>query len=67
VAFDDIPPAFTIRPFLTVSKQPAREMGKQAARLLLERIKGEADHPCQQIVLSTETIIRTSSGPVVAA
>ena len=61
VAFDDVPPAFTINPFLTVAKQPAREMGKQAARLLLDRIKGAAERPCQQIVLSTEIIIRTSS------
>lgn len=62
VAFDDIPLALNINPFLTVANQPAREMGKQAARLLLERIKGEADRPCQQIMLPTEMIIRSSSG-----
>jgi len=62
VAVDDIPPYFTITPFLTVATQPAREMGKQATCLLLERIKGETDHPCQEIVLPTEIIIRTSSG-----
>jgi LacI family transcriptional regulator len=62
VAIDDIPPDFTITPFLTVSKQPAREMGKQATRLLLDRIKGDAGRACQQIVLPTEMMIRTSSG-----
>jgi LacI family transcriptional regulator len=67
VSFDDIPPAFTINPFLTVARQPAREMGKQAARLLLERIKGEAGRPCQQVVLSTEMIVRASSGESIAA
>jgi LacI family transcriptional regulator len=61
VAVDDIPPAFTIEPFLTVATQPAREMGHQAARLLLDIIKKGADHQCQQIVLPTELIIRTSS------
>jgi LacI family transcriptional regulator len=62
VAVDDIPPAFTIKPFLTVAKQPAREMGKQATNLILERINGDAERPYQQVVLSTEMIIRTSSG-----
>jgi len=62
VAFDDIPLAFTIEPFLTVVTQPAREMGKQAVRLLLERIKEEADRPCQHIVLPTSMMIRSSSG-----
>jgi LacI family transcriptional regulator len=61
-AIDDVPPEFTIKPFFTVAKQPAREMGQQAARLLLERVKGETDRPCQQIILPTEMIIRTSSG-----
>jgi LacI family transcriptional regulator len=62
VAVDDIPPAFAIKPFLTVAKQPEREMGKQATNLLLERIKGGTERPCRKIVLSTEMIIRTSSG-----
>lgn len=66
VAVDDIPPAFTVNPFLTVAKQPAREMGKQAADLLLERIK-DTGRPCRQIVLSTEMIIRTSSGVSLSA
>ena len=62
VAVDEIPPAFTIEPVLTVAKQPAREMGKQAARLLIERIKGEGGSSCKQIVLPTELIIRSSNG-----
>jgi len=67
VAVDETPPAFTIEPFLTVAKQPASEMGKQAARLLLERIKGDAGSSCKQIVLPTEMIIRTSSGESIHA
>jgi len=62
VAVDEIPPEFTIDPVLTVAKQPAREMGKQAAHLLIERIKGEGDSACKQIVLPTELIIRNFNG-----
>lgn len=61
VAFDDIPPVFMIEPFLTVATQPAREMGKHAVRLLLERIKEGSNRPCQEIILPTEIIIRNSS------
>jgi len=67
VTVDDIPPAFTIHPFLTVAAQPAREMGHQAAMLLLERLKGETSQPCKEIVLSTEMIIRASSGGSILA
>lgn len=62
VSVDDIPPIFSIEPFLTVANQPAREMGKQAVQILLQRIKGDADRPCQQTILPTEMIIRRSSG-----
>lgn len=62
VAVDDIPSASTLNPFLTVTTQPAREMGHRAARLLLDKIRGEADHQYQHIVLPTELIIRASSG-----
>jgi LacI family transcriptional regulator len=62
VAFDDIPLTFTIEPFLTVATQPAREMGKQAVRLLLARIKGDAERPSQEIILPTGMIVRSSSG-----
>ena len=62
VAFDDIPAAYSINPFLTVANQPAREMGKRAALPLLDRINGNDARPCQEILLSTETIIRSSAG-----
>lgn len=67
VTVDDIPLAFAVNPFLTVATQPAREMGQQATRLLLDIIKKEADHRYQHIVLPTEMIIRTSSGERIAA
>jgi len=67
VTIDDIPPPYTLEPFLTVATQPAREMGRQAAQLLFARIKGEGDLPCRKVVLPTEMIIRTSSGDCVNA
>ncbi len=62
VTVDDIPPAFTIDPFLTVARQPALEMGQQAAQLLLDRLNSEQSNGCQHIILPTELIIRASSG-----
>lgn len=62
VTVDDIPPIFTIEPFLTVANQPALEMGQQAAKLLVGRVTGGLDMECQQIVLPTQLIIRASSG-----
>jgi LacI family transcriptional regulator len=62
VTVDDIPPSFTIDPFLTVAAQPALEMGHRAAQLLLERVTGALDSACQHTVLPTQLIIRASSG-----
>ena len=62
VTVDDIPPAFTITPFFTVATQSALEMGRQATQLLLNRITGEIDAPCQEVILPVSMIIRTSSG-----
>jgi LacI family transcriptional regulator len=66
VTVDDIPPAYTMNPFLTVTTQPACKMGQQATRLLLDLIKGETNHQHQHIVLPTDIIIRTSSGESIA-
>jgi LacI family transcriptional regulator len=61
VTIDDIPPTFTLTPFLTVVAQPAREMGEVAMEILLRRIKGERDG-IEHVVLPTKMIIRSSSG-----
>ncbi len=65
VSFDDLPPAFIIDPFLTVTAQPAYEMGHRATELLLARLSGLVSTESQEIVLPTETIVRRSSGPPV--
>jgi len=66
VTVDDIPPAFTVTPFFTVAIQAASEMGKQATQLLLDRVSGAMDAPCQEIILPVQMTIRTSSGEKVS-
>jgi LacI family transcriptional regulator len=68
VAFDDLPAAIVMEPFLTVASQPAYEMGRRATELLLDRLAGNAPEGFQEIVLPTELIVRLSSGdPLPAA
>jgi LacI family transcriptional regulator len=64
VAFDDLPPALVIDPFLTVAAQPAYEMGQKAAELLLAHLTDKTPAEPQEIVLPTQMIVRRSSGPV---
>jgi LacI family transcriptional regulator len=62
VGFDDLPVNLTIDPFLTVAKQPAYEMGRGAAELLLARLAGTAPKGYQELILPTEIEIYRSSG-----
>ncbi len=62
VGFDDLPPALTTFPFLTVAAQPAYDIAQIATKLLLSRLAGEAPETYQEIILQTELIIRQSSG-----
>lgn len=62
VVFDDLPTAITIDPFFTAAAQPAYEMGKQAAELLITRLAKEGPEGTQEIVLPVEIIVRKSSG-----
>jgi LacI family transcriptional regulator len=59
--FDDLPAALTLDPFLTVVAQPAYEMGRRGAKLLLARLQGEGPEQPQEIVLPTELIVRRST------
>jgi LacI family transcriptional regulator len=63
VSFDDIPVIINPIPFLTVSVQPAYEMGYQATQLLLARLRNEGPEERQEIVLPTEIFIRQSTAP----
>ena len=49
-------------PGLTIVDQPAFDMGRKAAELLLQRMTGELDGPPQRIVANAELIVRESCG-----
>jgi LacI family transcriptional regulator len=63
VGFDDLPESMIMKPFLTVARQPAYEMGRLATDLLLKRISGEISEDYREIILPIEIIARESSGP----
>jgi LacI family transcriptional regulator len=62
VGFDDIPHASLVYPKLTTVYQPLYEMGKTAARMLLERIR-DINLPVQHIQLENKLVIRDSCCP----
>jgi DNA-binding LacI/PurR family transcriptional regulator len=62
VGFDDIQGAAFHNPSLTTIRQPLREMGTVAARILLQRIRGQATFP-DVVPIHPELIIRESSCP----
>ncbi|MDQ2836683.1 MAG: LacI family transcriptional regulator [Actinomycetota bacterium] len=59
--FDDIASARHVRPTLTTVRQPMRELGEQAVRILLERLR-EPDTAKQALILPTQLQIRRSCG-----
>jgi LacI family transcriptional regulator len=62
VGFDDIQLAAYHNPRLTTVRQPLREMGSTAARILLQRLQGFKDYP-SEFAVPPELIIRETSGP----
>lgn len=62
IGFDDIQLAAFHTPRLTTIRQPLREMGESAARLLLQRLQGYRDYP-SEIAVPPELIIRETTGP----
>ncbi len=63
VAFDNLPEHMVLDPFLTVAAQPAYEMGKRAAELLLDRLDSHGSGEPQDIQLPNEIVVRRSSAP----
>jgi LacI family transcriptional regulator len=59
--FDDLPAALLFDPFLTVVSQPAYEMGRGGAELLLARLRGAGPDETQDIVLPTQLVVRRST------
>ena len=60
--FDDIPEAAQTTPPLTTLAVEPRARGRQAAELLLERVR-ERDMPTRHIVAPVQLVVRGSSGP----
>jgi len=63
VGFDDLPESMFMKPFLTVARQRAYEMGQLATELLLKRIAGKISEEHRELILPIEIIVRESSGP----
>lgn len=62
ICFDDFDAATLVKPTITVIRQPTVEIGRQAALLLLDRIRSTIQVENKQVVLATELIIRESCG-----
>ncbi|ONI86496.1 LacI family transcriptional regulator [Actinosynnema sp. ALI-1.44] len=60
IGFDDIPIASHTQPALTTVRQPSREMGEAAARMLLSRLAGETLSQ-QPEIIPTSLVIRESA------
>ncbi|WP_430591773.1 LacI family DNA-binding transcriptional regulator [Humidisolicoccus flavus] len=59
--YDDIEAASLVSPALTTVENPAREIGRTCARLLLDRLDGEVSEITRTIGLSHRLIVRQSS------
>lgn len=62
LGFDDFYWATLLRPRLTVVRQPAREVGMIAARMLIDHIEGRPSIPTPSL-LATQLIVRDSCCP----
>ncbi len=62
VGFDDIQSAAFQNPSLTTIRQPLRQMGAVSARILLQRIRGQATFP-DSVPILPELVIRESTCP----
>jgi len=61
IGFDDIQGAAYSNPSLTTVRQPLAEMGRIAAKALLERIEGKKDGP-SEIAIEPSLVVRQSTG-----
>ncbi|WP_405647654.1 LacI family DNA-binding transcriptional regulator [Streptomyces uncialis] len=59
--YDNIDAASLVSPALTTVLNPAREIGRSAARILLERLDGDDDGPAREVVLAHRLVTRESA------
>lgn len=62
VCVDDFGMGSELDPFMTIVREPEREMGRLAAGLLIERILGVYTGEPREIVLPAQVVIRRSCG-----
>jgi LacI family transcriptional regulator len=62
VGFDDVDFYTLLRPSITAVSQPVTEMGRAAARLLFDRIRGEGPASQAGVTLPATLIVRESCG-----
>ncbi len=62
VGFDDMDWSCALNPPLTAVAQPVRELGADAAELLLNRL-ANPQAPPRHVILETRLVVRQSSGP----
>lgn len=62
VSFDDIAIAAYVNPPLTTVRMDAEELGRAAARLIFKRLQ-EPTLPPQEVFISSQLVVRASSGP----
>jgi LacI family transcriptional regulator len=62
VGFDDFELSDVVHPRLTMVRQPAIDLGMQAATLLIDRIEGVESGPPRAVILPVEVAIRDSCG-----
>ena len=60
MGFDDIPLASLVNPSLTTIAQPIQEIGREAFKMLADRIERK-DSPKRKIVLDTKLVVREST------
>ena len=61
VAFDDFPWSISLNPALTAIAQPVDEIGRTAARLVLDRL-AEPGRPARTVELPAQLVVRASCG-----
>jgi LacI family transcriptional regulator len=61
MGFDDIEAASLVTPALTTMANPAREIGRACARLLLERISGTVAGPSTEVIIPARLVRRQSA------
>ncbi len=64
VGFDDVPAAAHTDPPLTTVRQPLRQMGAAAARMLLSHLAGTPIPPEPNVIIPTTLVIRGSTSTI---